>query len=535
MAFDTVILNGAVVDGTGKPPYRADVALAAGKIAAVADLAEAEAAIHIDAAGHVVSPGFIDMHSHSDTTMLDDPRGESKAYQGVTTEVTGNCGSTPYPSGIHSGPELRRQRPLHPLPKSPTVWPWTTLDGWANYLESAGIALNVAPQVGHGTLKHAVGAPADRPAMADELRQMQRLAAEAAEQGAMALTNGLTGLHFTFAPTEEIVALVEAVAPYENAFYASHARLGGGHHFKALEEAIEIGRRTGVAVEYSHIGIIDSSHHGRAAEMVDIMERAQGGGQDVTYDVYPYTAAAASLQSLVPQWMEAGGVAATQERLADPELRARARSELESGFWGGIPWDWDSIVISKVGAEGDPDHLGRSVAEIAGSRESAPLDTLLDLVVEDGNIESVVHNRVESDVRYFVSHPLAMIGSDGTAISPHGIWSTTKPHPRCYGTYPRILGRYVRDGEALPLETAVHKMSGFPAQRLGLRDRGRIADGLAADLVVFDPDAVIDKATFEDPHQYPEGIPYVFVNGQAIVWEGRHTGALPGRVLRRGS
>lgn len=238
MAFDAVILNGTVVDGTGSPGYRADVGIAGGKIEAVGDLAGAEAEVQIDAAAHVVSPGFIDMHAHSDITMLDDPRGESKAYQGVTTEVTGNCGSTPYPSGIHSGPELRMQRPIHPLPKSPTEWPWTTLDGWANHLESVGIALNVVPQVGHGTLKHAVGAPADRPATVDELRHMQRLAAEAVEQGAVALTNGLTGLQFTGAPTEEIVALVKAVAPYENAFYASHARLGGGYHFKALEEAI---------------------------------------------------------------------------------------------------------------------------------------------------------------------------------------------------------------------------------------------------------------------------------------------------------
>ena len=535
MAFDTVILNGTVIDGTGRPGYRADVGVAGGKITAVGDLAEAEAEERIDAAGHVVCPGFIDMHSHSDTTMLDDPRGESKAYQGVTTEVTGNCGSTPYPSGIYSGPELREQRPVHPLPKSPTEWPWTTLDGWADHLESVGIGLNIVPQVGHGTLKHAVGAPADRPATADELRHMKRLAAEAVEQGAVALTNGLTGLQFTGAPTEEIVALVEAVAPYQNAFYASHARLGGGYHFKALEEAIEIGRRTGVAVEYSHIGIIDLNHHGRAAEMVDIIERAREGGQDVTYDVYPYTAAAASLQSLVPVWMEAGGVAATQEKIADPDLRARALEELEEGFWGGIPWDWDSVVISKVGAEGDPEQLGRSVAEIAESRKSGPLDTLLDLVVEDGNIESVVHNRIESDIRYFVSHPLAMIGSDGTAISPDGIWSTTKPHPRCYGTYPRILGRYARDESVFPLETAVHKMSGFPAERLGLRDRGRVEEGLVADLVVFNPDTVIDNATFDDPHQYPEGIPYVFVNGQAIISEGRHTGALPGRVIRRGS
>lgn len=535
MAFDAVILNGTVIDGTDRPAYRADIGIAAGKIAAVADLGQSEAAVRIDATGHVVAPGFIDMHSHSDVTMLDDPRGESKAYQGVTTEVTGNCGTTPFPSGIYSGPELRRQRPIHPLPESPTDWPWTTLDGWADHMESAGFALNVAPQVGHTTLKHAVGAPLDRPATSDEIRHMQRLAAESVDQGAVAVTNGLTGVQFANAPTEEIVALVKAVAPYENAFYATHARLGTGQHFKAVEEAVEIGRRAGIAVEFSHIAVTDSNYHGRAAEMVDIIERARDGGLDITYDVYPYTAAGVGLTSMVPAWLEAGGAEATQAKLLDPPLRARAKRELGDGTPGSGPWRWEGIVISKVSARGDLYHVGRSVAQIAESRNADPLDTLLDLIVEDGNIECVFHNRREDDVRYFVTHALSMIGTDGMAISPEGIWSKTKIHPRFYGTYPKILGRYVREEGLLSLETAVHKMSGYPAQRLGLRDRGRVEEGLVADLVVFDPEKVIDVATWEDPHRYPAGIPYVFVNGQALISEGRHTGTLPGRVLRRGS
>ena len=387
------------------------------------------------------------MHSHSDVTMLDDPRGESKAHQGVTTEVTGNCGASPFPSGVLGGRELRRRAPIAPLPVSPTEWEWSDLEGWADRLESSGIGLNVMPQVGHTALKLAAGAPLSRPANDEELATMRRLAAEAVEQGAVAVTNGLTGHHYANAPTSEIAAVVEAVALYENVFYSSHARLWGGENFKAAEEAVEIGRITGVPVNYSHIAIIDSRLHGRAAEMADILEQGRTEGMDVTFDVYPYTAAAASLRTLTTPWMEVGGVEATQARLRDPATRERARTEMERGWWGDIPWDWNSIVISKVGPEGDPAHLGRSVADIARSRNAGSLDTHLDLIVEDGEIESVMHNRTEADMRHFLAHPMSMIGSDGTAHSPTGIWSVTRPHPRCYGTYPRILGRYVRDEE----------------------------------------------------------------------------------------
>ena len=534
MEFDTLIVNGTVVDGTEAPRYKADVGITADRIAAVGELSDSQAGRIIDASGLVVAPGFIDMHSHSDVTMLDDPRGESKAHQGVTTEVTGNCGASPFPAGVLGGPELRRRAPIAPLPVSPTEWEWSDLDGWADRLESSGIGLNVVPQVGHTALKLAAGAPLSRPANDEELATMRRLAAEAVEQGAVAVTNGLTGHHYANAPTSEIAAVVEAVALYENVFYSSHARLWGGENFKAAEEAVEIGRITGVPVNYSHIAIIDSRLHGRAAEMADILEQGRTEGMDVTFDVYPYTAAAASLRTLTTPWMEVGGVEATQARLRDPATRERARTEMERGWWGDIPWDWNSIVISKIGPEGDPVHLGRSVADIARSRNAGPLDTHLDLIVEDGEIESVMHNRTEADMRHFLAHPMSMIGSDGAAHSPTGIWSVTRPHPRHYGTYPRILGRYVRDENVLSLETAVHKMTAAPARRLGLRDRGRVAAGLVADVAVFDPDTVIDRATFEDPHQYPDGVLHVFVNGKPIVADGRHTGALPGRVLRRG-
>lgn len=535
MALDTLILNASVIDGLGKPRYKADIGIQNNRIEVIGNLKEAASKQKIDASGLVVSPGFIDMHSHSDVTLLDDPRGESKIHQGVTTEVTGNCGTTPYPSGIYTGIELREQLPIHPLPESPSSWPWQTLDGWATYLEETGIGINLVPQVGHTTIKYAAGVPNDRPATGDELGFMRRLSAESVEQGAVSLTNGLTGPNFTFAPTSEIVSLIEAIKPYNNSFYASHARLGTGQHFKAVEEAIAIGNQCNIPVQFSHIAITDSNYHGRAAELVSLIEKARSSGLDITYDVYPYTAAGVSLRNLLPQWMEIGGALDTQAKLCQPELRVKASKELEKESPGSGPWRWDGIVISKVSSTGDSSQIGKSLEEISAQRNSAPLETLFDLILEDGNIECVFHNRNETDVQYFVSHQLSMIGTDGMAISPQGIWGPTKINPRFYGSYPRILGRYVRDYNLISLEDAIHKMSGFPAQRLNLKNRGMIVEGCVADIVIFNPDTIIDNATFEDPHQYPEGIHYVFLNGKKIISEGHHTGALAGKILRRGS
>ena len=288
-------------------------------------------------------------------------------------------------------------------------------------------------------------------------------------------------------------------------------------------------------VEYSHIAIIDSRHHGKADEMASIFERARDDGTDIAFDLYPYLAGAAGFVSLTPAWMEGQGVDAVLKMLADPATRRRAREDMEGGWWGDMPWHFDKIVIVKVGPEGDRSHLGRSVEEIAESRGTHPLETVLDMILEDPRVESVMDNRTEEDMRSFLAHPLSIVGSDGTAISPDGIWSVTQPHPRIYGTHPRVLGHYVREEGVLSLEDAVRKMTGFPAERIGLRDRGRIEEGLAADLVVFDPETVVDVATYEDPHRFPEGVPHVFVNGEAIVRDGELTGALPGRVLRRGA
>jgi N-acyl-D-amino-acid deacylase len=534
LQFDILIEGGTVVDGTGGERYDANIGIAGGKIEAIGPLEGAEASRRIDAARRIVAPGFIDMHSHSDVTLLDDPGGESKAHQGVTTEVTGNCSYSPFPAG-KAGPKALRDY-LGQILVSKVDWTWNTLDDWAGDMESNGISINVAAQVGQAALQVAVGATEDRPATQDQVREMGRLAAEAIEQGAFSLSTGLSVAPSGYASTDDIVALCKAIAHYDGVFYVTHARVGAGRHLSAIEEAVEIGQRAGIAVQFSHMAITDRRVYGHGPEMLAIIENARDQGLDITYDMYPYTAAGAGLNQTIPLWAQAGSLDDYMARLSDPDTRTGIRDEVARGI-GGLSPLWDTVRIAFIHTEGNRGILGHSVEQIAEERGVEPAEAVLQLVEEErGSVPTHVHNRKESDVRYFMGHPLAMFGSDGRAVSPDGLYRTALPHPRFYGTYPRVLGRYVREQPAvLSMETAIHKMSGFPAQRLNLSDRGLVKEGLVADLVVLDPETVIDHATYEEPHQYPDGIEHVLVNGVAVVDGGRHTGARPGRVLRRGA
>ena len=525
--FDTLIKNGTIVDGTGRLRYDADVGVKAGKIAAIGHLGDIAAAREIDASGLVVAPGFIDMHSHSDMSLFEDPGGESKVHQGVTTEVTGNCSYSPFPIGT---------RKLKDGMRWDFKWgKWTDLEGWAETLDSHGISINIAPQVGQAAIQTAVGATEERRATDDEMRSMKRLAAEAVEQGAFSMTTGLNLSPSGYMTTDEVVELCQAISGYEGAFYATHARVGAGRQLSMIEEAIEIGRRAEIPVEFSHMAITDRRFYGHGSEMTDLLERAREEGVDITYDVYPYTAAQAGLDQLVPIWVQTGGIDQYIARLQDPATRSKVRDEVAAGI-GGLTPEFDTWVIASVMTEANAGVVGKSVEEIASQRGIEPAEAVLQIEEEEhGGESAVIHNRVEGDVRHFLTHPLAMIGSDGEAISPNGARSVEQLHPRFYGTYPRILGRYVREQSLLTLETAVHKMSGFPAERLSLGDRGRVAEGFVADLAIFDPNTVIDRGTFEAPHALAEGVRHVLVNGAAVVEDGQHTGARAGRVLRRGS
>ena len=540
MAFDSLIRNGTVIDGTGRLRYEADVGISGGRITAVGPLEEAVAAQTIDASGLIVAPGFIDIHSHSDMSLFDDPGGDSKAYQGVTTEVVGNCSFSPYPIG----PDGKADFGMGSM-DWPVEWEWRDLDGWATALESRGISLNVAPQVGQAALQIAAGATQDRPVTPDEMSAMQRLASESIEQGAFSISTGLSLSPSAYMSTDEVIELCGAISHYEGVFYATHSRFGAGKHVTAIEEAVDIGQRSGMPVQYSHLAILSqpdlggwrkpAGRNGHGPEMLEVFEKARNQGLDITYDSHPYNAAGAGIEQLVPTWAQAGGTDEYMARLGNADTRKRIREEVASGF-GQVAPRFDTWVISDVESDANQGAVGRSIAEIAEERGIEPAEAVLRLEEEErGAVSAVVHGRVERDTRYFLAHPLGMVSSDGNAISPTGVHAYKQVHPRFYGTYPRILGRNVREQSLMSLETAIEKMTSRPADRLNLKDRGRIETGLFADLVVFDPEKIIDHSTFERPHQLSEGVLHLLVRGEAVISEGRQTQARPGLVLRRGS
>jgi N-acyl-D-amino-acid deacylase len=483
----------------------------------------------VDARGFVLAPGFIDMHTHSDVSLLLDGRGQSKLHQGVTTEVIGNCSFSAFPIA-------RERRPLHRdhlarIGDDPIDPDWTDMDGYAQRLESQGTALNVAPLVGHGTLRVAAMGIEDRPPTDAELATMERLAAVAIEQGAFGLSTGLTHVPSSYGSASEVEALARVVQRH-GGIYATHARMRAGGSDAAVDEAIAVGRATGIAVQYSHLALNEPSTWGQAEAMLGRFERANASGVDIRFDVYPYDASSSSLTQYLPDWLQAGGTDAMRARLRDPAVRRRALADLRAGWYGGIPWRWERVLVTRTGP-GDEEAIGRTFQELGEAASRDPAELVLDLCERHGNeAEVVLFYRTEADMLHFLRHPLAMVGSDGSAIPFDQ--GGDRPHPRHFGTFPRILGRYVREGGQLTLEDAIHKMTAAVADRLGLHDRGRIAEGAVADLVLFDPARVIDRATFQDPCRSPVGIGYVIVAGTFVLDGGVETGARPGRVLRRG-
>ncbi len=530
--FDLLIRGATLLDGTGAPPRPDDLGVVGERIAAIGAIpGDATAARLIDARGRALCPGFIDVHSHSDVSLLLDPRGESKVHQGVTTEVIGNCGFSAFPLAL---PE-RRQQHLDLLASlgTGTIEPtWSDLEGYrAAFAQRGGTALNLAPQVGHGTLRIAVMGMERRPPTVEELERMQWLLAQALEQGAFGLASGLTYPPSGYADTEELIALSRVVARF-GGHYATHARAeteGFGH----VEEAVRIGRESGARVQFSHLALNVPARWGRHADLLRLFEHARERGVDIAYDVYPYAASSSCLTQYLPGWVQAGGPRAMAERLRDPGSRARARADVAAGWFGGIPWLWDRVVISRSGDPHDTASPGKTLQALAVEAGVPPEELVLRLCETRGNaVEVVLFYRTEEDVQAFLRHPLSTVGSDGLALPRDQ--GEARPHPRSFGAFPRVLGRYVRELGLLDLATAVHKMTGRAAERVGLRDRGRLAEGLAADLVLFDPARVADRATFAEPCQLPAGIDLVVVNGHVVIDGGRQTKARPGRVLRRG-
>jgi N-acyl-D-aspartate/D-glutamate deacylase len=525
--FDLLIRGGVVFDGSGRLPQPADVAVTGDRIAAVGQLEAASSAQTVDARSMAVAPGFIDSHTHSDMAcFLGAERTDLTAAatrQGVTTEVCGNCGFSPFPSNPDRPSDLERH--LGTLFGSAQI-KWSDLAGYQNAVNSRGLIGNLAPLVGHGSLRAAVLGFADRPAETWEIAEMTRLLDAALEQGALGLSSGLVYMPGAAADTDELVALAGTVAD-RGRVYTSHIRGETDMVADSVREAIEIGRRAAVPVHISHHKVCGRQNYGRTAETLEIIDAARRSGLDVSTDVYPYTAASTLLYAMLPGWVQAGGVDAMVDRLGEGQVRDRIRREFEDGspFWQNIPRaaGWDGIVISNC--PGRPEVEGTSVAELARDAGGLPANYVFDLLIEQrADVMMIVHMMDEGDVARVLSYEGTMVGSDGIPLPG-------KPHPRWAGTFARVLGRYSREQHLFGLSEAIHKMTAQPADRFGLQGRGRLIPGAFADIVVFDPETIRDAATYEAPLLAPVGVKHVVVNGHQVIDEGMLTTARPGRLI----
>ncbi len=499
--FDWVIRNARIVDGTGNPWYIADVGVKEGTIAAIGDLTNASASRIVDAAGKVLAPGFIDVHTHVERTLEQVPGGDNFVLDGVTTIVTGNCGGSK-----------------------------VDLAGWFRRLEELGLGLNVASLIGHNSVRREVMGSEQRAPSQEELARMQALVEEAMRAGAVGLSTGLIYVPGTYAETAEIVALAKVAARY-GGVYATHMRNEGEQWLEAIEEAITVGREAEIPVEISHFKVSSRNVWGSSAKGIHLVDKARREGVDVVVDQYPYERSSTGLGILLPSWALAGGEDKLKERLADADTRARIARDMEEILRRRGHPDYSFATVARF--EADPALEGKTISEInrlRGRDQNLANEILTVLeMVNQGGASMVYHNMSAEDVERILRYPNTAVASDGGTI----VYGEGKPHPRSYGTNARVLARFVRERGLLTLEDAVRRMTSLPARTFGFRDRGLLVEGFAADLVLFDPELVEDRATFEEPHQYSSGFELVLVNGQAVVENGKITGARPGKILRR--
>jgi N-acyl-D-amino-acid deacylase len=525
---DILIRGGDVIDGSGAPARRADVAIRDDRIVAIAHDYGGAARKTIDARGHVVAPGFIDVKTHSDFTLPLYPRAENRVHQGITTELVGSCGFTAAP--ICSGRLTAVANYLAAMAPAYTF----REASFAAYVDAfPATSVNVAMQVGHNTVRVAVMGLENRAPTAREQAAMEYFVEEALEAGAIALSSGPFTAPGAFARPQELEALVRVAAP-RGTGYATHLRGEAGSVFDAVDEAIAVAERTGVRTRIVHAKLSGAGNWGGAPRFLAKLAAARDHGVPIDCDHYPYTTALNPLRNLLPASIQEGGIERMLRRLGDPAARDDIRAEVAArglNAFGRIA-SWDAVRISTSPALSS--EIGHTIADAARRRHCDPVDALCAILIADrGATRGFVAAMEEQDVRTFVVCPWVLVGSDGRASGPGGPLADELPHPRSYGAFPRILGHYTRDLGLLTLPQAVHKMTGAPAAALGLTDRGILRAGAVADITVFDPNTVADRATFDEPRHYPSGIAHVIVNGAVVIDGGVHTGALPGRVLRR--
>ena len=537
-SVDVLIQNGLVIDGLGSESIRKDISLRNGKIIHVEPDLKVESKQIIDAKGLVVSPGFIDVHSHSDMVLPFDNRLESTLRQGITTSVIGSCGFSLAPVNEDRIDMLRKEFEIFTPPGGNIDITWRSFDSYLDQLEANKISSNIAPLVGFGAIRMAGGPAYDnRPPSQAELDKMKAYTKEAMEAGAYGLSTGLIYPPQVYASTDEIIELSRIVADY-GGLYFSHIRGEGKTVVKAVQEVIDIVETSGcVGGQIAHHKVAGKHFWGTSKQTLQLISNANTRGISITCDQYPYNRGSTSLISLLPPWVHEGGVEKLLERLSNPETQQKIRKHIEeTQDWENLKEEvgWDRIFIASVKTKKWKDVEGLSLMEITKHRGlSDEYATLFEILLDEkAEVTMTMESMGDEDIERIMKDKYTMIGTDGAGVAPSGILSHGKPHPRHYGTYPRILGRYVREKGLLTIEEAIHKMTGFPAQRLGFQDRGLIKMGHWADIVVFDPKTIIDRATFMDPHQFSSGIHNVIVNGVSIVDIEGQSEELPGKVLR---
>ncbi len=535
---DLLIKNGKIIDGTGSPAIFADISVKDGKIERIEPSLQLDCQKEVNAANKIVCPGFIDIHSHSDATIMINRKAESKIRQGITTEVVGNCGISAAPLTTAFLSEVKDHLTVNSdfgradeIGKS-----WITFGEYITFLNELSLGINIMPMVGLGTLRSAVMGIKSGPPTIDEMREMEDLLEKSLEEGAAGLSTGLEYIPDILSRVEELIQLCRVVKR-QNKLYASHIRRESQGLFPAIEEAIRCGEESGCQVEISHLKLGGKINWGKTDQLFDILERAISRGVCLSWDQYPYIAWGTGLADYVPHWVIQEGHKKMIAYLSDTATRKKIRMEINKEIKKGIhaynTASWENVQIAMVKSPEYKAIEGKRISKIAKELNTDPLDFVFDLLIKErGLVKTLVFCMDEEDIKTIMKHPHTIIASDGRAVAPYGELKKGATHPRYYGAFPRVLGKYVRDEKVLSLETAIKKMTSMPAKTMGLDTRGTLAPNMVADITIFDPETVCDVATYENPHQYSKGIEKVILSGEIIIDKGKHTNKLVGQVIK---
>lgn len=536
--YDILIKNGEIIDGSGKASYCAQIGIKDGYIREISANIVCGAREIIDAKGYIVSPGFIDIDSHSDFSLYANPKAESKIRQGITTELVGNGGRTLGPVNKERLEDLKFYTSSYVQnKKEPNYWTWKSQMEFINILKERGIAVNIASLVGYGSIRVAVMGFDKRKPTTYEMDKMKYLLEEELKKGAFGMSLGLDNSPDSLATIDELVEMAKVVKKY-GGIVAIHMREEGNYLFESINEALEIGRRAGVKLQISHLKAAHPQNWGKVKDAIRIINRAKQDGMDVDYDVYPYTAYESVLSDVLPTWIRQLGPEKMVKYLKEDHIRKKVIEDMLdlNSDWGNpmLGSSWDMIRVVSMKEPKNKKYEGMNIQDIAEDLNLTPQEAVIKLLIEEeGVIKIIFFAMLESDLIEVMKQSMAIFCTDGLAVAPYGDYENVKVHPRYYGAFPRILGRYVREKKILALEDAINKMTLLPAIKMNLKDRGLLEVGYKADITIFDKEKIIDRATFDDPHQYPLGVKWVIVNGQVVIRDGEHTGLLPGEIILR--